>query len=106
MMSGIVSRSEQESQGGLPGLSQIPIIGVLFGTNQRRGAAVQNVLFVVPTIVQAVTRQQRNYIDEAYEVFGRFTGHIHDVEMFERTPPGYGQPGGRGQVRGGAPRNE
>lgn len=96
MMSGIVSRSELETQGGLPGLSQIPIIGVLFGTNARRGEATQNVLFIVPTIVQAVPRQQRNYIREALETFQRFQGFIHDVEMFERTPPGYGQPGGRG----------
>jgi pilus assembly protein CpaC len=101
MMSGVVSRSEQETQGGLPGLSQIPIIGVLFGNNSRRGEATQNVLFIVPTIVQAVPRQQRNYIEEALETFERFNGFIHDVEMFERTPPGYGQPGGRTPTRGG-----
>ncbi len=96
MMSGIVSRSELESQGGLPGLSQIPILGVLFGTNSRNGDATQNVLFIIPTIVQAVPRQQRNYIREALETFQRFEGFIHEVEMFEQTPPGYGQPGGRG----------
>lgn len=98
MMSGIVSRSEQESQGGLPGLSQIPILGVLFGTNARQGEATQNVLFIIPTIVQAVPRQQRNYIREALETFQRFEGFIHEVEMFERTPPGYGQPGGVGVI--------
>lgn len=96
MMSGLVSRSELQSQGGLPGLSQIPILGVLFGQNARRGEATQNVLFIVPTIVQAVPRQQRNYIREALETFQRFEGFIHDVEMFEPTPPGYGQPGGQG----------
>lgn len=95
MMSGLVSRSEIESQGGLPGLSQIPIVGVLFGTNSRLGEATQNVVFVVPTIVQAVPRQERNYIREAFETFSRFSGFIHEYEMFERTPPGYGQPGGR-----------
>lgn len=98
MLSGVVSRSEQEAQGGLPGLSQIPILGVLFGTNQRLGEATQNVLFIVPTIVQSVERQQRNYIEEAFETFSRFSGFIHEVEMFETTPPGYGQPGGIGQV--------
>lgn len=96
MMSGLVSRSERETQGGLPGLSQIPIIGVLFGQNQRQGDATQNVLFIVPTIVQAVPRQQRNYIEEALETFQRFEGFIHDVEMFEQTPPGYGREGGVG----------
>ncbi|MCB9598613.1 MAG: pilus assembly protein N-terminal domain-containing protein [Sandaracinaceae bacterium] len=98
MMSGLVTRSELQTQGGLPGLSQIPIIGVLFGQNSRRGDDTQNVLFIVPTIVQAVPRQQRNYIRESLETYQRFEGFIHDVEMFEATPPGYGQPGGRGPV--------
>ena len=105
MMSGLVSRSELETQGGLPGLSQIPILGVLFGQNGRRGDATQNVLFIIPTIVQAVPRQQRNYIREALETFQRFEGFIHEVEMFEQTPPGYGQPGGRG-TPGAAPSSE
>jgi len=104
MMSGLVSRSELESQGGLPGLSQIPILGVFFGSNVRRGDATQNVLFVVPTIVQSVPRQQRDYIREALETYQRFSGFIHEYEMFEATPPGYGQPGGRGQVRPSRPR--
>ena len=52
----------------------------------------------MPTIVQAVPRQQRNYIRESLETYQRFEGFIHDVEMFEATPPGYGQPGGRGPV--------
>lgn len=101
MMSGLVSRSELETQGGLPGLSQIPIIGVLFGQNQRLGDATQNVLFIVPTIVQSVPRQQRNYIRESLETFQRFQGFIHNVEMFEETPPGYGQPGGQGAPAAG-----
>ena len=105
MLSGVDSRSEEESQGGLPGLSQIPIIGVLFGTNQRRGQATQNVLFVVPTIVQSVPRRQRDYIREAYENFSRFSGWIHEYEMFERNPPGYGRDGGRGTPATG-PRSE
>jgi pilus assembly protein CpaC len=91
IMSGIVSRSEAETQGGLPGLSQIPIVGVLFGSNQRRGEHTTNLLFIVPTIVQAVPRRERDYIREALEVYERFSGHIHDVELFERVPPGYGE---------------
>jgi pilus assembly protein CpaC len=94
VMNGIVSRSEAETQGGLPGLSQIPIVGVLFGSNQRRGEATHSMLFIVPTIVQAVPRQQRDYIRESLEVFQRFGGHIHDVELFERVPPGYGPDAG------------
>lgn len=96
VMSGIESRSEQQVQGGLPGLSQIPIVGVLFGTHQSGGEATQAVLFIVPTIVEPVARQHRDYIAEALEAFDRFGGYIHDYELIERVPPGYGAPGGHG----------
>jgi pilus assembly protein CpaC len=103
IMSGVVSRSEQETQGGLPGLSQIPIVGVLFGTNSRRGEATHSLLFIVPTIVQPVARARRDYIREALENFSRFNGWVHEYEMFEATPPGYGAPGGRGAPPGEEP---
>ncbi len=101
IMSGVVSRSESETQSGLPGLSQIPIVGVLFGTNGRSGRATHNFLFIIPTIVQAVPRQQRDYIHEALENFERFNGHIRDFELFDNTPAGYGAQGGRAPVGAG-----
>jgi type II secretory pathway component GspD/PulD (secretin) len=58
MLGGLTSRSAQSSQSGLPGLSQIPILGVLFGTNSRREDAQENFVFVVPTVTQAVGRAQ------------------------------------------------
>lgn len=94
VMAGAVARSERESQGGLPGLSQIPFLGVLFGTNQRRGEANEALLFIVPTVVEPVRRADRDYIREALEIFGRFSGHIENVDLFGHEPPGYGRVGG------------
>ncbi len=82
------------------------LIGVLFGTNQRGGEATQSVLFIVPTIVEPVARQQRDYIREALEAFDRFSGYIHAYELIERNPPGYGAPGGQGSAAPPAPEVE
>jgi pilus assembly protein CpaC len=93
VIGGLVSRSTSETQGGLPGLSQIPILGVLFGTNIRREEAVENFLFVVPTVVQSVPRSQADRITEAlhvYESFGSIGGHgLGDIELIEPSPPGF-----------------
>jgi Flp pilus assembly secretin CpaC len=94
VLAGAAARQESETQGGLPGLSQIPIVGVLFGTNQRHGDATEALLFIVPTVVQSVPRVDHDYIREALETFEHFTGHIHDIDMYGHEPPGYGRVGG------------
>jgi len=93
VLGGLVSRSTHESQGGLPGLSQIPIVGVLFGTNVRHEENVENFLFIVPTVVQSVPRAQADRITEAlhvYEDYGSIGGHgLGDIELIEPSPPGF-----------------
>jgi pilus assembly protein CpaC len=93
MLGGLTSHSAQQSQTGLPGLSQIPILGVLFGSNSRREEAQENFVFVVPTVTQAVGRAQQDRIREAlrvYESFGSIGGSgLGDIELIEPTPPGY-----------------
>lgn len=93
VLGGLVSRSSRESQGGLPGLSQIPILGVLFGTNQRQDENIENLLFIVPTVVQAVPRAQSDRIAEAlriYERYGSIGGPgLGSIELIEASPPGY-----------------
>lgn len=93
MLGGLTSRTSRESQTGLPGLSQIPILGVLFGTNQRADENTESLLFIVPTVVQAVPRAQTDRIQEAlriYESFGSIGGPgLGDIELMEPSPPGY-----------------
>lgn len=93
VLGGIVSRSTRQSQSGLPLLSQIPILGVLFGTNSRADANTEAMLLIVPTVVEAVPRAQADRIQEAlriYERYGSIGGPgLGDIELFEPSPPGY-----------------
>lgn len=93
MLGGLTLRNARQSQTGLPGLSQIPILGVLFGTNARDDTNQESLLFIVPTVVQAVPRASSDRIAEAlriYESFGSIGGPgLGDVELIEPTPPGY-----------------
>ncbi len=93
VLGGFTARTARQSQSGLPGLSQIPILGVLFGTNQRQDENVENLMFIVPTVVQAVSRAQSDRIAEAlrvYESFGSIGGPgTGDIELIEPSPPGY-----------------
>lgn len=93
VVGGALARYARQSASGLPGLSQIPIIGVLFGVNERVESTSESLLFIVPTVVQPVPRAQADRISEAlrvYESFGSIGGPgLGDIELFEPSPPGY-----------------
>ena len=59
VIAGLTSRSEASSHSGLPGLSQIPILGVLFGTHASRSEETENLIFIVPTVVDAAASGSR-----------------------------------------------
>ena len=60
----------------IPGLSQIPILGGLFGTHTTASSETQNVIFIVPTVVDVVSMQQRAMIEEALQTYDDYSGNL------------------------------
>jgi pilus assembly protein CpaC len=81
VIAGLTSRSESESHDGLPGLSQIPIIGGLFGTHSDRSTRTENLIFIVPTVVDAVSLHAREQVGEALALFDEFDGDLDDTHL-------------------------
>lgn len=84
VLGGLVAESESYSRDGLAGLSQIPILGVLFGTHSRRREAAQNALFIVPSVVDVVDQHARRQIRSALQVFWNYDGDVEELEMLTR----------------------
>lgn len=86
MLAGLSGRTEGKSKTGLPLLSQIPILGVLFGTHNKRSEATQNVLFIIPTVVDPVSMRGRERISEALRVFNSYEGDLESVDLIGPPP--------------------
>lgn len=84
VLAGLIARSENRSRAGLPGLSQIPILGALFGTHSRSYEESEALLFIVPSVVDAVPLQQRNRIQEAMRLYDDYRGGVDEVEVLEQ----------------------
>jgi len=84
VLGGFLSRSEAKSRTGIPGLSQIPILGALFGTHASRSDESEGLMFIVPSVVDAVPLRKRNRIQEALRVYEDFSGGIDDVDLLEQ----------------------
>jgi pilus assembly protein CpaC len=65
-------------------LSQIPVIGALFGVHARKEEQSEALLFVVPSVVEAIPLTSRNRIQEALRVYEDFRGGTEEVELLEQ----------------------
>jgi pilus assembly protein CpaC len=87
VLAGLHARTDARTRTGLPLLSQIPIIGTLFGTHSGRNQEVENLLFIVPTIVEPMAPDKRNLVDEALRAYWDYSGVHGDVQKVLRTGP-------------------
>ena len=81
VLAGFTARSESRAREGLPGLSQIPVLGVLFGSHSRRYEESEGLMFIVPSVADAVPLRRRNRIVEAMRAYEDFDGGVDEVEL-------------------------
>jgi pilus assembly protein CpaC len=90
MLGGLVSEAAQKSKSGFPGLSQIPILGLLFGTHTSLASDTESVVFIVPSVVDAASLDARARIKDALEAFQNYSGDLEKVDFIP-------QPGSSGK---------
>jgi pilus assembly protein CpaC len=86
VLSGIHSRAERTSTSGLPLLSEIPILGALFGSTGNTEDEVEGAMFVVPSVVDAVSRGAREIVDEAAQQYELYSGDLDEATLWDETP--------------------
>jgi pilus assembly protein CpaC len=82
VLGGLHSNSERSSRSGLPLLSQIPIVGALFGSHAHARAETQNVVIIVPSVVDAVSMQDRERLARALQRYVEYSGELKDGGAF------------------------
>lgn len=73
-LGGLFSTQERSSMRGVPILSDIPVLGYLFGGRASSREQIENVVFIVPSLVSPVSVADRDRVAEALNVFLSFDG--------------------------------
>ncbi|HKE17975.1 MAG TPA: hypothetical protein VKB80_24030 [Kofleriaceae bacterium] len=84
VLAGADSRSAAKSSAGLPLLSQIPILGYLFGTHAGRKEHTENFILIVPTVIEAYDVSDRDLVDRAFSFYSDFEGDHGARPVMER----------------------
>ncbi len=87
VLNGIRTRTERRSTDGIPGLSWIPVLGVLFGALSNQSEDVEGAVFIIPSVVESVPRAQYDVIKEALDQYDDYSGDIHAVKTYQKNPP-------------------
>lgn len=87
VLAGLTAQSEVQSQTGLPFLSQIPILGHLFGSHRSESNQSENVVFIVPSVVDMPGPEARLALDEALGAYVSYEGKRQKTSHFPRAVP-------------------
>ncbi|HEY5955652.1 MAG TPA: pilus assembly protein N-terminal domain-containing protein [Polyangiaceae bacterium] len=86
VLSGIRTSSQTHSVDGLPGLSRIPILGVLFGSHHDSSAEVEGAIYIIPSVIETLPNASTELIDSAVSKFKDFDGDVEGAHLNDRRP--------------------
>ena len=86
VLSGIRSQSQRRSTGGLPLLSEIPLLGLLFGSQSQTREDVEGALFIIPTVVESVSGGSLEMVNSAMSQFEEYSGDIEAINAYNKRP--------------------
>ena len=72
------------------------IFGVLFGSHGHAEDSTENVVLIVPSVVDSVSMQAKARLDEALAAFDEYSGDLGEVRF---VPPRPTPPAGKPRAR-------
>lgn len=94
VLSGIKTSQQRHQIRGLPGLSQIPVLGVLFGSHSDQEDEIEGAVFIIPSVVESVPKATYDMVKEAMAQYEQYSGALDAVNAFAKAPPSYRSEGG------------
>ncbi len=87
ILSGIRTRSQNHDIAGLPLLSEVPVLGILFGSHHNQTNDVEGAIFIIPSVIETVPKSAVEVIKNALSQFKDYSGEIDQVDSWNKTPP-------------------
>jgi pilus assembly protein CpaC len=87
VLSGISARTQRHQTTGIPILSDIPVLGLLFGGHQREQADTEGAIFIVPSVIDSLPPASTALIEDTLRQYEHFNGNLGEVHPYDRTPP-------------------
>ncbi len=77
-LGGLIQETNRNTNGGLPGLKNIPVIGRLFGSSKKSLERTETLILITPTVVEGGSAKMREVTDEYVRRFKGLEPLIRD----------------------------
>lgn len=86
-IAGLVASNEERSRAGVPYLSQIPILGLLFGKQAAKDSETENLVFIAPSVVEPLKHARaKEFLSNAMREYQDYGGAKGSTNLFPGTP--------------------
>jgi pilus assembly protein CpaC len=86
ILSGIRTEAMRKNNRGIPWLSEIPVLGLLFGTSGDENSELEGAIFVVPSVVDGASERTTELVQRTFREFREFSGDLDDVDPATLSP--------------------
>ena len=93
VLSGIRTQSHRQATSGIPLLSEIPILGLFFGSESNQSEDVEGAVFIIPSVVESLPRDSLQLVNSAMSQFEEYSGDIEAINAYNKRPPMSGKGG-------------
>jgi pilus assembly protein CpaC len=87
VLSGIKTQTRRQDSEGLPLLSEIPVLGVLFGSQRKSEADTEGAIFIIPSVIESMPKSSLEVIKNAVLTYKEFSGDMRDLDTYPTQPP-------------------
>jgi pilus assembly protein CpaC len=92
VLSGIRTQSQRKGTAGVPLLSDIPLLGALFGTRTQAREDVEGAVFIIPSVVESAPRDAMEMVNDAISQYTDYAGDMEEVNAYNKRPSLDGKP--------------
>lgn len=79
-VAGLSAETETKSRTGVPGLSQIPVLGYLFSSQRFQRHQMENVVLILPSVVNSPSWVQREHIQQMVHRLREYEGEEETLQ--------------------------
>lgn len=84
-VAGLSAETETKSRTGVPGLSQIPVLGLLFSSQRFQRHQMENVVLILPSVVNSPSWMQREHIQQMIHRLREYEGEAETLQRLQNV---------------------
>jgi pilus assembly protein CpaC len=87
VLSGFKTMNRTNDVQGVPILSEIPVLGLFFGSHTKIEKETEGAIFIIPSVIETVPKSSLEVVKGALATYKGFAGSMQNLDTYPTMPP-------------------